>query len=82
MEFIDPRGKSLGVFDVPTSPNGGLSFLCVTGFKLKNQGQGAPAIVRITSGNVALGATLDGGGLDVVAMDDFIFGDPQEYRVR
>ncbi|MGB3693913.1 MAG: PEP-CTERM sorting domain-containing protein [Spirulinaceae cyanobacterium] len=34
--------------------------------------------VRITSGNAALGAdTFDGNGVDLVALDDFIFSEPQ-----
>jgi hypothetical protein len=34
--------------------------------------------VRITSGNSALGAgVLDGNGVDLVVMDDFIYGEPQ-----
>jgi PEP-CTERM motif len=31
--------------------------------------------VRITNGNAALGPT-DGGGIDVVVMDDFLYGEP------
>ena len=80
LKFIDADGKSLGTFDVPAGPDGGLSFLCVTGFKIRADGHGAPNIVRIISGNVAPSAVaLDGGGADVVVMDDFIFGDPQPF---
>ena len=32
--------------------------------------------VRITSGNTALGPN-DGGAVDVVALDDFIYSEPQ-----
>jgi len=33
--------------------------------------------VRITSGNAALSAgVLDGGAIDLVVMDDFIYGEP------
>ena len=80
IEFIDARGKSLGEYDVPAGPNGGLSFLCVTGFKIKDNGKGAPALVRITSGNVAPSAAgSDGGGVDVAVTDDFILGEPQAF---
>ena len=39
-----------------------------------------PDRVRIVSGNAALGPN-DGGGVDVVALDDFIYGEPQEAAV-
>ncbi len=41
------------------------------------------ARVRITSGDASLSATnIDGAGLDLVAMDDFIFGEPQGIPLR
>jgi len=68
IEYFDAQGQSLGVFPVPVGPNGGLSFLGVS-FDAGEQ----VSAVRITSGNTALGAaTLDGPGVDVVVMDDFI----------
>lgn len=76
MEFFTPSGASLGRFDVPRSPLGDLSFLGVSF-------PGIPATegiarVRITAGDMALGPNAtDGGIVDVVAMDDFIYGEPQ-----
>jgi hypothetical protein len=69
LEAFDPFGTSLGTFFVPTA-NNGLSFL---GLQFTDQFIGR---VRITTGNAALGPN-DGGGTDVVAMDDFIYGEPQ-----
>jgi hypothetical protein len=74
MEFFTNTGLSLGKFQVPASPSGGLSFL---GLSFPNN----PAIagiarVRITTGTAALGPN-DGGNVDVVAMDDFIYGEPR-----
>ena len=69
LQFFDPFGASLGTFFVPTA-NNGLSFL---GLQFEDAFIGR---VRITTGNAALGPN-DGGGVDVVAMDDFIYGEPQ-----
>ena len=63
------RNNSLGTFFVPTS-NNGLSFLGVTFTDLIGR-------VRITTGNTALGPN-DGGAVDVVALDDFIYSEPQQ----
>jgi hypothetical protein len=83
LEFFDAHDKSLGVFVVPAGPSGGLSFLCVTGFKVKDKGQGGIVRVRLTSGTTAIGATVnDSGTVDVVVMDDFIYGEPQAIRVK
>jgi hypothetical protein len=72
IEYFDTQGQSLGLFLVPTGPNGGLSFLGVS----FNAGERV-ARVRITSGNTTLGsANNDGPGADVVVMDDFIYGEP------
>jgi hypothetical protein len=68
LEAFDPFGASLGTFFVPTA-NNGLSFL---GLQFTDAFIGR---VRITTGNAALGPN-DGGGTDVVAMDDFIYGEP------
>ncbi len=74
LQFFDQTGNSLGTFAAPALLPGSqnLSFLGVS----FNAGERV-ARVRITSGNVALGpddAPLD---TDVVAMDDFIYGEPQ-----
>lgn len=67
IEYFD-GGNSLGLFVVPVF-NNGLSFLGVR----FNAGERVTR-VRITSGNAALGPN-DGGNVDVVAMDDFIFAE-------
>jgi len=70
LEFFDAFGVSLGKFSALPA-NNGLSFLGVA------FSEGAVIDrVRITTGNAALGPN-DGGGVDVVAMDDFLFGEPQ-----
>ncbi|MBL9134933.1 MAG: hypothetical protein JNK85_03650 [Verrucomicrobiales bacterium] len=73
IEYFDSTNQSLGIYDVPASSDGGLSFLGVT------FGDGERvARVRITSGTAPLSAlNVDGPGVDVVAMDDFIYGEPQ-----
>ena len=54
-----------------TTPNGSLSFLGV-------QFDGGELITRarITTGNSALGPS-DGGGVDLVVMDDFVYSEPR-----
>jgi hypothetical protein len=74
MEFFTNTGLSLGRYQVPTGPSGGLSFLGVS-FP-NNPAIAGIARVRITTGNTALGPN-DGGAVDVVAMDDFIYGEPR-----
>lgn len=69
IEYFD-GAFSLGRFAVPVA-NNGLSFLGVR----FNAGERVTR-VRITSGNAALGPN-DGGNVDVVAMDDFIFAEVQ-----
>jgi hypothetical protein len=71
IQFLDPAKKSLGRFSVPTSGAGGLSFL---GVSFKN-GELVDRVV-ITTGNTILGPN-NGGGVNVVAMDDFIYAEPQ-----
>ena len=72
IELFDPTKKSLGKFFVPpTSSLGGLSFLGVA-FK---DGELIDRAV-ITTGNTVLGPN-NGGGVNVVAMDDFIYAEPQ-----
>jgi hypothetical protein len=68
LEFFNLANVSLGTFFVPTF-NNGLSFLGVTFTD-------AIGRVRITTGNTALGPN-DGGAIDVVALDDFIYSEPQ-----
>jgi hypothetical protein len=71
MEFFDPSGKSLGKFFAPVADNG-LSFLGV----FFQDGERVFR-VRITQGTHPLGAgNIDGGALDVVATDDFMFSEP------
>jgi hypothetical protein len=70
IEFFDVGGQSLGMAFAPAF-NNGLSFVGVMFDGGERVGR-----VRITSGNVALGPN-DGGSVDVVAMDDFIYGEPQ-----
>lgn len=67
IEFFS-GANSLGLYAAPVADNG-LSFLGVR----FNAGERITR-VRITSGNAALGPN-DGAGVDVVAMDDFIFGE-------
>jgi len=68
LEFFNLANVSLGTFFVPTF-NNGLSFLGVTFTD-------AIGRVRITTGNTALGPN-DGGATDIVALDDFIYSEPQ-----
>ena len=72
LQFFDAANTSLGTFSAAAlAGSGTLSFLGI----LFN----APIVsrVRITSGNTALGASDQiGSSIDVVAMDDFIYGEP------
>jgi hypothetical protein len=69
IEFYDQKSTSLGRFEVPVADND-LSFLGVI--------FDAPLVyrVRVKLGNSPLGSN-DGEGIDVVVMDDFIYGEPQ-----
>lgn len=69
LEFFDQSGQSLLTAAVDPF-DGGLSFLGVT--------FDGPVVsrVRLTLGNAALGPN-DSGSTDVVALDDFIYGEPQ-----
>jgi hypothetical protein len=71
IQLFDPTNKSLGKFFVPPSSPAGLSFLGVA-FK---DGELIGRAV-ITTGNTVLGPN-NGGGVNVVAMDDFIYAEPQ-----
>jgi hypothetical protein len=70
IQYFDVNGGSLGTF-FALPANEGLSFLGVqfTGGELIGR-------VRITTGNSSLGPN-DGGGVDVVAMDDFLYAEPR-----
>jgi hypothetical protein len=72
IEYFDVNGNLLFSRDVLPAPNrrGGLSFLGV-GFDTASV-----FMVRITSGNRILKAP----NLDVVVMDDFIYGEPQALQ--
>ena len=71
LEFFDVSNLSLGSFFVPSATgNETLSFLGVRFGPGERIGR-----VRITAGNAALGGN-DGGRVDLVAMDDFIYAEP------
>jgi hypothetical protein len=70
IEYFDAPGNSLGRAFVPPA-NNGLSFV---GFVFQDKRIGR---VRITSGNTPPApSTTDGEPVDVVVMDDFIYGEP------
>jgi hypothetical protein len=69
IEYFDPNDNSLGTFFAAPFDNG-LSFL---GVQFSTE---LISRVRITTGNSSLGPN-DGAGVDVVAMDDFIYSEPQ-----
>src|SRR5438874_8092318 len=71
IEYFNAEGRLIYSSLVPASPgDGNLSFFGII-FE-----DARIARVRITTGNVALGPD-DGRKQDVVAMDDFIYGEPQ-----
>lgn len=73
IQYFGPNDVPLGIFSAPTNlagTNSGLSFLGV----FFNAGE-VISRVHIITGNSALGPN-DGGGVDVVVMDDFIYGEP------
>eukprot|EP01031_Cornospumella_fuschlensis_P008465 gene8465-10428_t len=71
LEFFGIDGRSLGKFS-PTAANNGISFLGV--FFADGE---RVARVRLTHGNRALAAgNVDTATLDVVATDDFMYGEP------
>jgi hypothetical protein len=74
IECFGVDGNLLFSSFVPSSPgDGNLSFF---GVKFD---EAVIARVRITAGNVAPGAD-DIGNIDVVMMDDFIYGEPQPFK--
>jgi Calx-beta domain-containing protein len=74
LEFFDPAGALIDTVVAPASPNGGLSFAGES----FNAGERV-ARVRITSGTTAT-LTSD-AGQDSVAMDDFIYAEPQPGEI-
>ena len=77
--LFDAEGRSLGRYNAPVrSDPAGFSFVGVV-FESPIVAQ-----VRITSGQRALGADVqdlsDGGNLDLVVMDDYLYAEPQEIR--
>lgn len=72
VEFFDINGVSFGEVFAPVQ-NGGFSFVGVSFDAGELIGS-----VRITSGNAFLGGgNVDAPGIDVVAMDDFMYSEPQ-----
>lgn len=69
LDFFDAEGDLI-LSQFVTEADMGLSFLGVV------FDDASVARVRITLGNAALGPN-DGGGVDVVALDDFIYAEPQ-----
>jgi len=70
IQFLDVDGNEIFSAFAPVSPNGGLSFLGVSGLE-------GVFSARIISGNAALGSgILDDASNDLVVMDDFIYGEP------
>jgi len=74
IQFFDQSDVSLGTFAVPALAPGSqnLSFLGVS----FNAGERV-SHVRIRSGDAALGPNDNPAGADLVVMDDFIYGEPQ-----
>ena len=76
IEYFGLDGKLVFTSFVPASPgDGGLSFFGIV------FDEALVTRVRITTGSVALGSD-DGGKVDVVAMDDFLYGEPQPAQVQ
>ena len=74
LEYFDVDGKLLFSSFVPSSPgDGSQSFFGIL------FDEAVIARVRITTGNAAPGPD-DGGKVDVVMMDDFVYGEPQAVR--
>jgi hypothetical protein len=72
IEYFDTDGNSLGVFDVPEfQGNQTFSFLGIT----TSGAEPLIGSIRIVTGNAALGPN-ESAELDLVVMDDFIYGEP------
>jgi hypothetical protein len=70
LTFFGPNNESLGTFFAPSFPGDQtFSFLGVDFNSLE------VSRVRITNGNAALGPN-ESPGVDLVVMDDFIYGEP------
>jgi hypothetical protein len=69
IEFFDANNASLGTFFAPVGGPQSLSFLGV------DFGSDIVSRVEITNGNAALGPN-EGAGINVVVMDDFLYGEP------
>ena len=71
LTFFDANNVSLGTFFAPAVPNSNqsLSFLGI------DFGSDIVSRVLITNGNAALGPD-EGPGIDLVVMDDFVYGEP------
>ena len=79
IKLFDAEGRSLGQYLAPIrSDPAGFSFVGVV------FDSSIVAQVRITSGQRALGADVqdlsDGGNLDLVVMDDYLYAEPQEIQ--
>jgi hypothetical protein len=73
IQYFDVNGNSLGVFPVPTfTGNQTFSFLGIT----RDSSETLIGSVRIVTGTSALGPN-ESSTLDLVVMDDFIYGEPQ-----
>ena len=74
IQFFDAMGNTLAIpLVLPAAGSENLTFLGVLFDAGERIGR-----VRITSGNMALGATNDAPpATDLVVMDDFIYGEPQ-----
>jgi hypothetical protein len=75
LEFFDPAGALIDTVVAPPSANGGLSFAGETFTAGERVGR-----VRITSGNKAI-AAAEAPGDDIVAMDDFLYAEPQPGQI-
>jgi hypothetical protein len=73
IQYFDVNGNSLGVFPVPTfTGNQTFSFLGIT----RDSSETLIGSVRIVSGTNALGPN-ESSTVDLVVMDDFLYGEPQ-----
>jgi hypothetical protein len=71
LQFFSADGRDLGIYPAPT---GTLSFVGV-----RYDAGERIAMVRVRAGDVRLGAGINQSGTqDVVAMDDFVYGEPQQ----
>ena len=73
IQYFDVNGNSLGVFPVPTfTGNQTFSFLGIT----RDSSETLIGSVRIVTGTNALGPN-ESSTVDLVVMDDFLYGEPQ-----